>query len=265
MKKTVLGMVVIVIALTASLVSCQKDWPELTPTDDPIVIDGGIWNKDGYGLVSTAEIKRDTVFLYKNIPDTFAIKDSKGEIVEGDFIFGDGAEISGNTVTYAYASTGTYVLKIIFKTADGTMAIMSGPVEVLSVGVVIPEVTPDEGIISLYHAVVNGKCQDTIGLAVACIEKASDPGTWFVTGDFSAWLAPASATTLTKVRTINGKQYLIWGITHAIGLERFGYGKYLNGLSSWGYAPRSIYWHSNTNGGGEFWLYFTAIGISYRQ
>lgn len=244
------------------LTSCEQNWPELTTTT-PIVIEGGIWNKDGYNLVSTAEVKKDTIFLYKGVQNTFAIADSKGKIVDADYLFGDGTAIGGNTVTHAYASAGIYQLKVIF-TASGLTS-MSGPVKVLAIGVVIPpEITLDECVISLYHAITaDGKSQDTIGINIAYVEKALSPGKWFMSGDYNAWPTPANALAITKTRVINGKTYLIWGSIGQIGLEKCNGGKYLtDGSSSWFYAPKSIYWHVNANGGGEFWVYRKVAGIS---
>lgn len=256
-------MIVIAIVITTSLISCQKDWPELT-TNPPIVVDGGsVWVKNQYSLNTTAEIRKDTLFSYKGILNTFAINDGTGKILDADFLFGDATSSSGNTVAHTYASVGVYNLKIIFRTASGLTS-MSGPVKVLSVGIVIPEVTLDECIISLYHVMTaDGKSQDTIGINIAYVQKALSPGKWFMSGDYNSWPTPANAPAITKTRVINGKTYLIWGSIGQIGLEKCNGGKYLlDGSSSWFYAPKSSYWHVNANGGGEFWVYRKTAGIS---
>ena len=129
---------------------------------------------------------------------------------------------------------------------------------------IIPEVPVDECIISLYHAITtDGKSQDTLGINIAYVEKAFSPGKWFMSGDYNAWPTPVNAPAITKTTIINGKTYLIWGSIGQIGLEKCNGGKYLaDGSSSWFFAPKSVYWHVNPAGGGEFWFYRKTAGVS---
>ncbi len=112
--------------------------------------------------------------------------------------------------------------------------------------------TADEVVINIYH----GLFSDTVGLAISHINYHESQGTYFVSGDFNSW----AEQPLEKIRVINGRTYLLWAVNnHAVGLEKFGFGKkLLDGSESWNYSPESLFWHDNL-----LWGYFTSTGISY--
>lgn len=239
------------LALIMSFTSCRKEWPELTPTTDTGTT---TWSNGEYSLKSSAASISDTLIVYQNVQSTFAVVDASNTVVGNvSFTFGDGGATTGSTVSHSYAGLGKYTLSAV---VNGVT--ISGPVKVVIFG----EPISDECVISVYHSMVNGSAVDTVGLAISNINKNASQGSYFITGDFNSWPAPAAASVLTKIRTINGKKYLLWPISHALGVEKFNYGKiFTDGTNSWNYSPKSLYWHANT-GGGELWIYFTSTGVS---
>jgi len=247
-RKTNLFTVSLLFCLTLAFISCSEEWPGLT---EALPGDGTAWANGGYHLKSTAAAVGDTLILYQGVASTFAVE-FQGVIVNGvDFDFGDGDATTGSTVSHTYTATGKYLLKAIMP--DGT--IISGPIKVVLFG----EPIADECIISIYHTMTGGQSLDTIGLLTTNVDKAESQGSWFITGDFNSWATPDKALKLTKTRIVNGKTYLLWGISHPIGLEKFNYGKMVTGESTyWNFSPKSIYWNVS-----ELWIYFTNLGISH--
>lgn len=240
--------------LILSFTSCRKEWPELGNQPD----EGSTtpWSSGQYRLKSSAGAISDTLVVYQGIAATFTVLDASNQVVGGvDFNFGDGNVLTGSTVSHIYSFAGRYTLTAI---VNGTT--ISGPVKVIIFG----EPVADEVVINVYHAMVGGMSQDTIGLAISNIAKAWSDGSFFITGDFNSWLSPQAASiTNAKLRIIHGRRYLLWGTTHALGVEKFGYGKALtDGSSSWNYSTKSTFWHTNSTGG-NLWIYYTSTGISY--
>lgn len=242
---------ILIILLIALLCSCEKnrDWPELTgttPDNSP-----SVWSHDGISLKSTAAMVGDTMIVYQNVQSTFSVVGSDNKVIENvEFTYGDGESATGSTVSHAYAVVGKYTIS-----AKINSVTIAGPIKVIPFG----EPITDECIISLYHKVVGGQAQDTLGLAIANVFKSESQGTWFITGNFNAWVK----TTITKTKVIDGKTYLVWGITRPFGQEKFSYGKDLiDGTTSWVFAPNSLYWLPDSSGGGVLAPYFTSNGIS---
>ena len=250
------------IMLLTSLASCDREeWPEITnPGTDP---DGSntAWTNGEYRLKSEAANISDTLVIYQNVASTFAVLNSSNVVMANvSFNFGDGNATTGSTVSHSYAGTGVYTLSATFVAANGNTTTIKGPVKVVIYG----EPIADEVVISIYHSMDGASnVKDTVGLAISNIDKVASQGSWFITGDFNGWLTPAKSTISLKTRIVNGKKYLLWPVAHALGLEKFSYGKFfLDSTSRWNYSPKSLYWHANSSGGGELWIYFTTTGIS---
>ncbi len=231
------------------LAACQKDWPE------PFTKPSNPWTKDGYTLKSSLNTDDDTLTGYIGVAATFGVVDGDGNPVANvTFIFGDGSSLTGEQVIHSYLLTGVFSLAAVIP-GGPTLA---GWIRILPFG----ETDSTEVVISIYHDYDGNLCHDTIGLMVEHISGYLDPGQYFVSGDFNGWPAPINALIL-SARVIGGHTYAVWAIEHALGVEKFNFGKNFDaGGSAWNYSPNSVYWHETTPPNGDLWVYFNVSGIA---
>lgn len=246
--KTIAKLLWAIVALMfIVLTACQKEWTRPDSTDSG-------WTQQGLTLVvETKDFKVtvDTGYQYLGVNGTYSLIDNDGNVVEGVvFDFGDGTVITGSQVIHAYGNLGLYSLTV---TAPGGNT-FNKFIRVLPFGD-----TESDVILLISHYYSAGLCHDTLGLNVAYIANHSQTGTHFVSGDFNDW----AFLSLYGACVINGITYVKWPIEHALGLEKFNFGKnFTGGGSAWNYSPNDPYWHITDPPNGELWVYFTVNGIS---
>lgn len=248
-KRNIFMMLVIVLAMAVTT-SCQKDWPELTPTDA-----GNVWEKEGYKLFYGTSPNAllapgdENITGIVNIAQLFMVMGPDGQSTPNvNFVFGDGSSVIGEQIIHKYTAVGDYTLTVYVP--DGPT--LSGTIEISA-----PTQLKGDIIKLAASTLNNGSWTYTIGLPVNYIYSYNNTDGWcWVEGTTAGWPAnPVDAYVLSQIEQENGVDYLVYQFTKtANGYEELIWGQISNGVAHWAYDTTSVYFHP-TNTGGTFHLY----------